>query len=251
MPFIAKISATELQGKINSDLRKIGGWLLANRLSLNIMKSEYMLIGSRFKVSNFGSFAPIEINGSEIKKVTSLKHLGVYIDQNLNWDAHIDSICKKVGKSIYGLKQVRDFVPVDTLIIMYKALIQPTFDYCDLVWSNLNKGLADRLQKLQNRAARIITFQGYDVRSVDILQELNWDNLQERRDKRLCLLMFDILHNNCPSYLSNLFIYRSVDAYKSKLRQNNQIEMQHIPKTYFFKSSFHYRGAKSMELSPL
>ena len=205
-----------------------------------------MLIGSRFKVSSIGSFAPIEINGSGIEKVSTLKHLGVYIDQNLNWHTHIDYICKKVGKSIYGLKQIRDFVPLSTLDTMYKALIQPTFDYCDLVWSNLNKGQAERLQKLQNRAARIITYQGYDVRSADILQQLNWNKLQERRDERLSLFMFDVLNENCPSYLSNLFKMRSSDSneYKSKLRGSDQIEMQHIPKTDFFRSSFYYRGAK-------
>jgi len=123
---LAAKSATELQSKINSDLRRVSVWLLANKLSLNVIKSEYMLIGSKFKVPTFCSFAPIEINGSGVKKVTHLKHLGVYIDQNLNWDLNIDHICKKVCKSIYGLKQIRDFVPISTLITMYKSLIQRT-----------------------------------------------------------------------------------------------------------------------------
>jgi len=155
---IAGKSATELHSKVNLDLQRISEWLLANKLSLNVVKSEYMLIGSKFKVPSFGSFAPIKINNSHIKRVSSLKHLGVVIDEHLDWEPHIDTICQKIGRSLYGLKQLRDLVPKDTLITMYKALIQPTFDYCDLDWSNLNKGQADRLQKLQNRAARIITF---------------------------------------------------------------------------------------------
>ena len=47
---------------------------------------------------------------------------------------------------------------------VHNALVVPYFDYCGAVWGNVNKGLADKLQKLQNRAARILTFSDYDVR---------------------------------------------------------------------------------------
>ena len=55
---------------------------------------------------------------------------------------------------------------------MYNALVMPHFNYCGAVWGNINKGLADKLQKLQNRAARILTFSNYDVRSSVLLDEL-------------------------------------------------------------------------------
>ncbi|CAH3106568.1 unnamed protein product [Porites evermanni] len=67
----------------------------------------------------------------------------------------------------------------------------PVFDYCDVVWDNLDQGLATRIQKLQNRAARIITFQGYDVRSAQIRKQLNWEELASRRQRHLSLLMYD------------------------------------------------------------
>ena len=73
---------------------------------------------------------------------------------------HVHRLCSKVNGSISGLKQARDHVPLDILYTIYKSLIQPVFDYCDVVWDKLDQGLATRIQKLQNRAARIITFQG-------------------------------------------------------------------------------------------
>ena len=54
----------------------------------------------------------------------------------------------------------------------------PYFNYCGAVWGNINKGLADKLQKLQNRAARIFTFSNYDVRSSVLLDELGWERLE-------------------------------------------------------------------------
>ena len=89
---------------------------------------------------------------------------------------------KNVSVGISGLiRQVRHFVPMQTSITIYNSLIQPLFDYCDVVWDNIPFTTAHRLQKLQNRAARVITCQGYEVRSNEIRQQLKWKNLSELR----------------------------------------------------------------------
>ena len=99
------------------------------------------------------------------------------MDKNLKWEEHIDNICSKINRPINGLRQARDYVDLEVLKTICNALIQPVFDYCDAVWGNLNKGLTSKIQKLQNGAARVITFQGYYTRSEDLLEFLNWDNL--------------------------------------------------------------------------
>ena len=118
-----------------------------------------------------------------ITRVRSTKSLGVVFDQRLVWEEHVDSLCKRVSSGLAALKQARQYVPQDTLLMIYNAVIKPLFDYCDVVWGNLNKTLMARLQKLQNRAARIITRKGYDVRSADIRKELRWDDLETIRKK--------------------------------------------------------------------
>ena len=79
--------------------------------------------------------------------------------------------------------------------------MQPLFDYCDVVWSGLNEGLANRLQKLQNRAARIITKSSYEIRSAAILEIPGWDNLAISRFEHKVTMMFKVLNNNAPAYL--------------------------------------------------
>ena len=64
------------------------------------------------------------------------------------------------------------FVPQATLISVYNAIVQPHFDYCSLVWDIGNAYSLKKLQKMQNRAARVITGKSYEVRSQSILQEL-------------------------------------------------------------------------------
>ena len=88
---------------------------------------------------------------------------------------------------------------------MYNALVVPYFNYCCAVWGNINKGLADKLQKLQNRAARILTFSNYDVRSSVLLDELGWERLQYVRLKQLAVTMYKIHNSLSPSYLRRIF----------------------------------------------
>ena len=99
----------------------------------------------------------------------------------------------------------RYIVDYQTLITIYLSIIQPHFDYCSQVWGCLGKGLSDKLQKLQNRAFRIIKRENYDIRSVDILNSVGFPNLQTRRRHQLAILMYKIKHKMLPNYLIDIF----------------------------------------------
>ena len=127
-----------------------------------------MLIGSQFKLSQINSDFTVKVNNTPLERVIKHKSLGVQIDESLNWRPHIHTISKKISAGIAILRRVSHFIPFDTRVNMYNALVMPYFNYCGAVWGNINKGLADKLQKLQNRAARILTFSNYDVRILKI-----------------------------------------------------------------------------------
>ena len=111
----------------------------------------------------------------------------------------------KIAKALGAFRRLRSYITQDILIIIYKSLILPHFDYCSEVWGNLGKTLAADLQKLQNRAARIITSSSYEIRSDDILTKLNWKKLNERRQSQLASMMYKCVHNKMPVYLSDMF----------------------------------------------
>ena len=108
-----------------------------------------------------------------IPKINKYTCLGVTMDERLSWEKHIDSICAKISGGIGAMRRVKPFVPLPTLKMLYNAIIQPYFDYCSPLWDNCGIGLKDRLQKHQNRAARVITGSTYDIRSSDFLEKLN------------------------------------------------------------------------------
>ena len=110
------------------------------------------------------------------------KSLRVYIDERLAWTEKIDKASQNISSAIGDLKQVRPFVDKETAIIIYNSTYY--FYYCDIVWDNLPLTQAIRLQKLQNRAARVINQVGYDIRSHTIREELGWETLVSRRLKQ-------------------------------------------------------------------
>ena len=140
------------------------------------------------------------------------------------------------------MKLVRPFVNQETLLLIYNALIQPLFDYCDIVWDSLSVGLATRLQKLQNRAGRIILRANYETRSEEVLKILEWENLSARRMKHKAIAMYKVLNENAPKYLKD-DINKVEDSNPYNLRNNTHLRLP-FPNTEYMNRSFKYSGPK-------
>ena len=106
------------------------------KLTLNMTKTEFMLIGSRQRLSNLTDFPTVAIDNVQISQVATVKSLGVTIDNKVDWSIHIDKLTKKVAPGIGAIKRITHFVPQATLHLIYQALIQPHFDYYNVVWDN-------------------------------------------------------------------------------------------------------------------
>ena len=114
----------------------------------------------------------ISIDDKMIKRVDHTKSLGLTIDAQLSLSKHVDEICKKASLAIGVLKRVRPFISKGVAVQIYNALILPHFDYCSSVWDCMSGYLSDKLQKLQNRAARVITKLPFDTSSNLLLATL-------------------------------------------------------------------------------
>ena len=165
-----------LQLYLNQDLDNVHNWLRENKLTLNMTKTEFMLIGSRQRLSTPADSPTITINDNQVSEVTTEKSLGVTLDNKLDWCSHINKLTKKVASGIGAIKRIRHLVPQATLHPIYQALIQPHFDYCNIVWGNCGITLQTKIQKLQNRAARVLTYSNYDADAGYLFELLGWKN---------------------------------------------------------------------------
>ena len=163
-------------------------------------KTEFLLIGSRQRLPMLERNPIIKINKFPIKHPSTSKSLGVQIDGNLSWECHISEISKKVASGISAIKRMRYFLPLEILLNVYNSLVQPHFDYCNVVRGNGSKNLSSKLRKLQNRAARVLTFSNYDCSTSELFQNLKWSKLVHQHAASKAIMMHYIVNNTAPEY---------------------------------------------------
>ena len=139
----------DISDSINDELNKVYGWLSANKLSLNISKTKYMLFHFPQKRINFT--LDLKIDGTQISKTKRFDFLGLCIQENLNWNAHLQKIGNKLSKVIGIFRRIRKYVPTKTLLIMYNSLFLSHLNFGILAWGHTQ----DRIFKLQKKAVRI------------------------------------------------------------------------------------------------
>ena len=111
-------------------------WLTANKLTLNKVKTEFIDFGSRYRLASITNSPKIVIDGQDIKQVKHKKTLGMILDEQLKWDNHNEHQCKKILSNIALLRRAKQFVPQETLVTMYNALVLPHFNYCSKFWKD-------------------------------------------------------------------------------------------------------------------
>ena len=103
----ASSTMIDLENTVNLELRNLQRWLITNRLSFNIAKIEFMVIGSNQRIHALSNNQiDIEIDGKSIKRVEEAKSLGLFIDEHLSWTKHIEEISKKMSSAIGALKRI-------------------------------------------------------------------------------------------------------------------------------------------------
>ena len=137
---------SDITSQVIPDLIKISDWLKANRLNLNILKTEFMLIGTNWNLSKIGDLLALRISNHLIKRVHKAKYLGLVIDDKLSWKEHIRYISTKIRRNIGIMKRIKDCIPRDSLILLYRTLVEPYFRYCNTTWGNCGTSLLNKLK---------------------------------------------------------------------------------------------------------
>ena len=133
-----------------------------------------MVVGSTSPDLNTKSgdlYNVISIDNNLVSRVPSNKCLGVVLDEKRTFETHIEYICKKACAGIGALRRIKPFVPLFTLVTLYRSFTESYIDYWSPLWDTCGKQLKDKLPKIQNRAGRVITGSSYDVRPADVLNE--------------------------------------------------------------------------------
>ena len=145
----------------------------------------------------------------------------------LNWKEHIKTVSTKVSRAIGFLKHAKTFLPRETFNTLYTGIVEPHLRYCCSVWGCAGLTELNQLQKLQNRAARIITSSNFDTPSRPLIDQLGWKTIDELVASETKTMVFKSLHELAPQYLCDLFTRNSKSS--SYVLRNSETDLR-LPK---------------------
>ena len=221
---------------MNNELKEISLWLKANKLSLNIKKTHFMIFSSKNKSH---PNVCINIDGETINETAKTKFLGVIIDNKLSWKDHILYISGKLARGTGVLLKVRRYLMKETLISLYYSFVYPYLIYCNHVWGLACKTHMNTLFLLQKRIIRIIAGVNRRSHTDPIFKELKLLKCNDINTYLIGRLMHRIYNGDITLLQSYFKKNKEVHQYGTR-----QINHYHVPpvKTELGKSALRFHG---------
>lgn len=243
-------SLSEVRELLQLDNDNLAQWFFINKLVVSENKCYSMLATCNRLLLD--EFLNVTINDINVNQVNSGKYLGIYPDSMLNWSDHIENLCKKLAPKVGILRRLKHVLSRECLLTIYQCTIQSIIDYCITAWGYAPGIYLDRVQRLQNRAARIITGNyDRDVHGIDIVKDLGWFNIRQRRDYFTAILVYKSLNGMSPDYMTDLFTYtHEISAYNTRATAQNILCVPKVNK-HIFSQSIQYNGPRIWNSLPV
>ena len=229
--FEGRQNAKELEKLLQGYLNKVSSWCTSNYMKMNVSKTKLMTING-----DPDHEITLHTPHGNIGSITSYKYLGVWLDNSLNMNKHLNNGYKMAYQKVFKLKKLRKQLSTSTALLVYKQTILPYFEYCDFLIDSCCKKEIDKLDKLQYRALRIVhnIRNPRDIARTDLLA---LSNMKELKVRRKCHL------------LNQMFIWKRKGMWLKKQRRitrNQRLQQFYLPKprTEEAKKSPFYRGAR-------
>ena len=184
---------------INSELTKVYNWLNANKLSLNISKTKYMIF--HFPQRKLNININLKIEDTNIDRTSEFDFLGLRIQENLLWSAHITKIANKLSRVVGILKRIHKYIPIQALMTIYNSLFLPHLNYAILIWGHS----CDRITTLQKKAIRIISSVNFNAHTEPLFKKLNILMVKDLMYQKALNFYFRYCNNELPAYFENMF----------------------------------------------
>ena len=182
-------------------------WLNTNLLQVNDDKTKVIYFTPRKDTSFVQN--PITVGAYQIFPTTPIKYLGIHIDSLLNLEIHINKLTSTAYFYLRNISKIRKYLDTDSAKSLVQSVVVSRIDYCNSLLSKAPQRLTNKLQRVQNHAARIIYKKKKRDHITPVLKELHWLPVRSRIDFKILLLTYKCLIGVAPLYLRDLISYYS------------------------------------------
>ncbi len=263
--FLKSDSFQNLVSKLNEILPQVNDWYKANKMIINSLKTKVVLFqtprqqltqNDKDLIKNFPVFinnnnenehlpekiVKLNLTGSHNPedKDQSARHLGVQIDDKLNFKAHFNLLHKRLMRAVFSLRIMKHLLDLKHLKMLYSSYIKSIIEYSILIFSAVPNSTIAPIKKIQKECVRLITNKPRTAPSAPLFKQLQILPFKELMDFNIAQFMFRFKHGLCPKVFDNQWNYRfSLHSYNTRQRRDFTVDastrsyIQNSPLNYF------------------
>ena len=182
------------------------------KLKLNDDKTEFLIIGTQQQLSKV-HIEKLSVGDVSVKPATVARNLGTWFDKNLSLVTHITKTCKAAFYHLHNIRRIRKFLTMKSTKVLVHVFIMGRIDYCNSLLYGLPATHINKLQRVQNAAARLICSILRFSHVTPVLYSLHWLPVQFRIDFKILIITFKAIHGHAPKYICNLIHIKTPSTY--------------------------------------
>ena len=189
----------------NDDLNSLYDWLCANKLTINLDKTKYIVYSISNRTSMPSNSLSLALNGVKIKRVDQFTFLGLIIDQHLSWKAHMLKILSKIQRNLSVIRKIACFLDKDALMQLFHSLILSHIRYGITVWHHSHIGLCEKIQACVNKFFRMIFFLKPRDSTQGVMKDNNILSVNQIYHFEMAKIIQRLALNGAPEAIQSIF----------------------------------------------
>ena len=224
-------------------------WAQSNLLKLNDQKTDVVVFGTKHKLPVMKDIR-ITVGGSTLSPSSHVRNLGVIFDSTLTMTNHISTICRTAYMHLHNISRIRRYLTPEATKSLVHAFIMSRLDYGNALLAGLPLEHLKKLQRIQNIAARIITFTPRRDHITPILKQLHWLPIKRRIEFKILLHVFRCINDTAPRYLADM-LKGQCSTGRTRSSQQHLLEVPRTKLVSFDDRSFNVVGPRLWNALPI
>ena len=188
--------------RLKTEIRNTGDWFSNNSMLANPAKFQLMFLGLNKNVSYENIY--IDISGNRVFASKEVKLLGVTIDNNLNFNSHINSICYSANNSLCAFRRIRNYLTFSNAKVIYNSFVFSRFLYCSVIWMFCSKKASKSLDSIHKRALRVL-YQNPNLPLKELLKLNESSGIHLNHLRSLMIEVFKSVNKINPEFMWEIF----------------------------------------------
>ena len=238
---ISGVDIEQIFLQANSELEKSSIWFKANKLTLNVKKTKYMIFSDQNLTTNLNR---LHIGSQNIEQVGTnckekyFKFVGHVLDDKLCWEGHVQHITKKLASANFGINSSKNFLPLKIRKTLYYSLFESHLNFGNLLWGCANKKYINKIENLQKKCIRNVALKNFKAHTEPIFKDLGILKFTDKLSYCRSIFMHQYRHNKLPPSFTGIF---------SETTMSNAFQSRHNDYNYLIEPAI----KKSLEKFPL